>query len=158
MKKPLPLSPTYCVSPALSAHDFADAARLGFGTIIHFQTDDEAGSLTVKVARQAALAHGLTFLHIPASKYDLLSADLLAKVRLALDSASGRVLGTCASGQRAAIVWAGAMARKMPVPDILKALSQAGLDLSFLRDDLESEAHRALWAGAVPAEPSKAAA
>lgn len=141
MIRPLPISSNYAVSPALAADDFARVARLGFKTVISFLTEAEAELvLASRDAARAAQQAGLHFVHIPASKFDLMTDDVLDATSRELKSAEGPVLGTCTSGQRAAIIWAATKSRTTPVNDVLEALNAAGLNLSFLRDDFETQA------------------
>jgi hypothetical protein len=56
-------------------------------------------------------------------------------------------------------VWAAASARTAPVDDILQALSAAGFEFGFLRDDLDAQAYRCRWQtpGADTGQPREAA-
>ncbi len=144
--EPTRISQSYAVAPRLDAAGFARAADLGFATIVSFLPDGEiAGALSAAEARRLATQHGLAFIHIPAAKYDLFAEDVVTPAAHAFAQARGPVLGVCASGQRAAIVWAAASARTQPVDDILRALGSAGFAFDFLRDDLDAQAHRCRW-------------
>lgn len=146
---PRRISETFAVAPALGADDFAAVAAKGYRTLLNLLPDGEtAAALTAGEARRLAAAHGLGYVHLPAAKYDLMTDDVVGAVQKILSEARGPILATCSSGQRAAIVWAAASARAVPVDKVLGALAEAGLDFGFLRDDLEAQADRARWSGA----------
>ena len=146
MLKPVAISPDDAVAPRLDAAGFALASCRGFATIVSFLPDGEiSGAMGAAEAKRLAAQHGLAFVHIPAAKYDLFADDVVAQAARVVSQARGPVLGLCASGQRAAIVWAAASARTAPVDDILQALSAAGFEFGFLRDDLDAQAHRCRW-------------
>ena len=145
----LHLSPSYAVAPALGAEDYGGVRAAGFATVISLLSDAELDTMPgAREARAAAEAAGLSFVHIPAAAYEVLTDEVVSAMVRVLDQAPGPVLATCASGQRAAVVWAAAMARTIPVQDVLSLLRRAGLDLAFLRDDLDAQAHRGLWSSA----------
>lgn len=153
MLQPTAISPAYAVAPRLDADGFARAAELGFGTVVSFLPDGEiAGALSAAESKRLAALHGLNFVHIPAAKFDLFADEIVGHAARVLSTATGPVLGTCASGQRAAIVWAAASARTTPVESVLQSLHAAGFAFDFLRDDLEAQAHRSRWqSGSEPA-------
>jgi uncharacterized protein (TIGR01244 family) len=151
------------VAPALTAADFGELAERGFKTVINVRPDGEAsGQMTAAEAARAAHAAGLQYLHVPAHKYELFADDVVSLVARTLAEAQRPVLLYCASGQRAAILWAAAMARTVAVNDVLAILKAAGFDLDFLRDDLDAQADRTRWADAkrleTPAAPPPAPA
>ena len=146
-----------CAAPAVSGLD-AIAAH-GFLTVIDFRTGGEvadAGTATPAELQRASSAAGLTYVHIPATKHDLLTDAVLAQTSAALQTAADPVLAVCSSGQRAAIVWAAATARSEPVENVLATLARAGFDLAFLRDDLDAQADRQRWNDTTPGAPSPA--
>lgn len=143
MLDPLRLTETFAVSAELGApDDFAAVRALGFTTLISLLPDSES-ALPAAAAGRAAERAGLRFVHVPAHKYDLFTSETVEAMREALHGSSGPILAMCASGQRAAIVWAAVLARDgLGVGHILEALADAGLDLAFLRDDLEAQADK----------------
>lgn len=159
MAKSIPLTPQYVVSSQLSENEFADLAAQGFKSVINFRPDGEAASqISNDDAKLAAEASGLAFAHIPVRKFDLFADETVAEAERVFAALPGPVLAYCASGQRAAVVWAAVSARTRPVNDVLQALKTAGLDLEFLRDDLEAQADRARWSqGTADAVASTAA-
>jgi uncharacterized protein (TIGR01244 family) len=133
------------VSGWLNATDFEGVRALGFDKVVNFRPDNEARSQIASAEAQAAAeGAGLQYVHIPVTKHDLFTDDVVAKAVVEFGG-DGRVLGYCASGQRAAIVWAAATARSVPADEVLSLLHDAGFDLGFIRDDLEAQSDRARW-------------
>jgi sulfide:quinone oxidoreductase len=146
--KPVYLTPTFAVAPALSAEDIADAARLGFKAILSNLPDGEDESLLSARAEAAtAWRAGLKFRHVPAPKHDIFTDEVVEAMADAVAGLEGPVLAHCKSGQRSAIVWAAASARSQTVDCVLDALQAAGFDFAFLRDELEAQADRKRWLG-----------
>jgi sulfide:quinone oxidoreductase len=145
------LSDAVSVAGWLNPADFASVKALGFDTVVNFRPDNEArGQISSEEAEAAAKAAGLAYVHIPVTKHDLFTDAVVGAGGEAF-AGPGRVLGYCASGQRAAIVWAAATARSHPANEVLASLHDAGFDLGVIRDDLEAQADRARWS-----EPAKA--
>lgn len=149
MLAPVAITETFAVAKSLSRDDYARAAKLGFGMIVSLLPDGEkADVLTSAQAMQAATEAGVAFAHVPTATYEVFADETVSALRGILARTPGPVLAMCASGQRAAIVWAAATARTAPVGHVLDKLAKAGFDLAFLRDDLEAQAHRETWQGA----------
>jgi uncharacterized protein (TIGR01244 family) len=144
------------VSGWLNEPDFEGVRALGFDKVINFRPDNEArNQIASTEAHAAAQSAGLQYVHIPVTKHDLFTDEVVAKA-VAEFGGDGRVLAYCASGQRAAIVWAAATARSLPADEVLALLHDAGFDLAFIRDDLEAQSDRARWSSS--AEPPAAEA
>jgi uncharacterized protein (TIGR01244 family) len=119
------------VAPQISVQDVADAARLGFKTIINNRPDGEApGQPTSADIEAAAKASGLNYLHIP-----VVGGPTPAQVeaeRQALTKAPGPVLAYCRSGTRSIVTWSlgqaqsGAKSRQ----ELVSLAAAAGYDLS----------------------------
>ena len=121
-------------------------AGLGFRTVISNRPDgEEPGQPSGAECAACASRHGLGYLHIPATSLDLFTDSVVAAMAQALAESDGPTLAHCKSGQRSAIVWAAARARTRPVAEVMDALEGAGFELAFLRDELESQAHRPRW-------------
>lgn len=143
MPLPLTLTKHYSIAPALNLPDLVEVARLGYLTVIRFEADGERDDMpTTLEAARVARDYGLDFISIPAAPHDLMSQAVVAATSAALSRARGPVLGTCYSGQRAAIVWAAAMVRAQPVDEVLQILRTSGLSLEFLRDEFDAIARR----------------
>lgn len=146
MAKTTTLTPQYVVSAALSEEQFAELAQSGFKSVVNFRPDGEAASqIDSGAARQAAVAAGLAYAHIPVRKHDLFSDETVSEAERTLAKLPSPILAYCASGQRAAVLWAAVSARSQPATQVLQTLKSAGFDLEFLRDDLEAQADRARW-------------
>lgn len=151
MDKIVWITPQFAVTGAMAADDFATAAALGFKLVVSNRPDgEEAGQLSARDEAVQAWRHGLMFAHVPAAKLELLTDAVVEPMADALARARGPVLAHCKSGLRSAIVWAAASARSQPVDCVLAALAAAGLELDFLRDDLEQQADRKRWIGTLP--------
>ncbi len=152
MSKITQITPRFAIAGQLSQDDFAQAAALGYRTIINNRPDgEERGQLSAAEGRAAAAEHGLSYVHIPATKHDIFTDDVVGQMADVLAAQDGPVLAHCKSGQRSAIAWAAAAARGAPVGEVLAALKAAGLDFGFLRDDLDKQADRARWSKDVAA-------
>jgi sulfide:quinone oxidoreductase len=142
------LTPRFAATSALTEADFAEAKRLGFTAIVSNRPDgEEPGQLTAKQEAVLAWRAGLQFRHIPASKHDVFTDDVVTGMAEALAGLNGPVLAHCKSGVRSIITWAAASARSQPVDCVIDTLKAAGQDLEFLRDDLEVQANRKHWLG-----------
>jgi len=138
-----PISDSVSISGWLDKDDFPGVKALGFDKVINFRPDAEAqDQIPSREAEAAAREAGLSYLHIPVTRQNLFAEDVVG--RAAEEFASGeRTLAYCASGQRAAIVWAAAAARSHPVDEVLSSAGGGGFDLRLIRDDLQAQAARA---------------
>lgn len=150
------ISPRVSVAGAPVLYEFSAAAQAGFRTIINFRPDGESpNQMPSAAAREAAERLGLAYFHVPASPYEVFTDGVVNAAQTAFEAAQAPVLALCASGQRAAIVWAAAEARNQaPVADILSKLKIAGFDFAFLRDDLDAQADRSRWAQPAASSPA----
>lgn len=139
-----PLDDTTSVAPQLEPEDFAALAADGVTTIICNRPDMEVPPSHQAAAMQAAAeAAGLNFTFNPVSMPNL-TLDAVEEQADAIEGAEGKVVAYCASGTRSAVLWALAMAGKMPADDILAATERAGYGLGGLRPQIEAlEAQKA---------------
>jgi sulfide:quinone oxidoreductase len=148
MDKPIFITPQFAVTSALDQEDFPAAAAAGFRSILSNRPDGEAeDQLSARAEAVLAWRAGLQFRHVPAPKLEIFTDKVVEGMADAVATLNGPILAHCASGLRSAIAWAAASARTENVDCVLKALAQAGFDLEFLRDDLETQADRARWIG-----------
>ena len=148
MDKIVSITPRFAVTGALGPTDFAEAARLGFKAVVSNRPDgEEPGQLTAREEAVLAWRAGLQFRHVPATKHELFTDEVVEGMADALTGLEGPVLAHCKSGVRSAIAWAAASARSQSVDCVLDTLEAAGQDLAFLRDDLEAQADRRRWLG-----------
>ncbi len=149
------LTDRVAIAGALGEADFAAVKAAGFATVVNFRPDGESrNQLASDDAREAAQSAGLAYHHVPTTKFEVLTDDVLNSAAPVLAGDAGPVLAYCASGQRAAIVWAAITARATPVDDVLATLKRAGLELDFLRDELEAQADRVRLAALSASEPT----
>lgn len=136
------LTPTYAVSPQMTAQDVAELKAAGYGTIICNRPDQEVGAehqaATIGAAVEAA---GLTFVVNPVEPGQMTESNITTQ-RAAIDAADAPVFAYCRSGNRSAVVWALAMAADIPVDDIMSATAAQGYDLSGLRQYLDAAANQ----------------
>ncbi len=121
----------FSTAPQISVADVAEAARLGFKTIINNRPDGEDPSAPQSADIEAAAkAAGLGYVHIPV-RGGPGPAEVEA-VKAVIDNAEGPVLAYCRSGTRSIVTWSigqatsGAMSRG-ELTDLGRA---AGYDLS----------------------------
>lgn len=151
MTKIISITPSFAVTGALGPHDFGELAELGFKTVIGNRTDAEVPAhLSSANLARAAADEGVTYIHVPASKFELFTDAVIDGVASAVAVADGPVLAHCASGQRSAIIWAATQVRTRPVAEVMQDLANAGFKLDFIRDDLEAQADRARWSEPAP--------
>jgi uncharacterized protein (TIGR01244 family) len=119
------------VSPQISLDDVAEAARLGFRTVINNRPDGEDPSQPQSAdVEAAAKAAGLAYHYIPVRGGP--TADQVEETRALLDEADGPVLAFCRSGTRSIVTWSlsqatsGARSRD----DLIGLGRAAGYDLS----------------------------
>ena len=142
----VPITADFAVARALRTEDFEVVAAQGFRTIINFLPDGETQfQVSAADARRLCEKAGMAYAHVPAQKYGVFTDGVVMAARQALASLQSPVLAYCASGQRAAIVWAAAKSQSMPVDAVLATLTSAGFDFGYIRDDLEQQADRPRW-------------
>ena len=138
MKRFTFLSPAVAVTGAMSPDDFAEAARLGFKTIINNRPDgEEAGQLTAHEEIRLAREVGVDYIHVPAAKHEVLEDHVLDPFNDALATAALPILLHCRSGLRSTIMWAAVSAENgMSLDVALTSAKAAGQDLEALREEL----------------------
>ena len=119
------------VAPQIGVADVAEAARLGFTTIINNRPDgEEPGQPTGAEIAQAAQAAGLAYVHIPVRGAP--GPAEVEAVRQAVDAASGPVLCYCRSGTRSIVTWSigQAMSGAVTRGELVRLGREAGYDLT----------------------------
>jgi len=133
-----PLTDSYAVSPQIAPQDAPAIAAAGYRTVICNRPDGEAAPDTAMAAVKAAVeAAGMHFVANPFTG-PTLSMDHVTAQGAALDEADGPVLAYCASGNRSSVVWALAMAGRMPVDDLIRTPARYGYQLEGLRPQIEA--------------------
>jgi uncharacterized protein (TIGR01244 family) len=132
------VTPDFAVAPQVSVDDFAQAAALGYRTIINNRPDGEApGQLSAQEAEQAAKAAGLAYHSLPFSGAPPPGA--VARTAELLEEVEGPVLAYCRSGTRSVTAWAMAQALvgALSPDEIIALAAKAGYDLNGARGALE---------------------
>ncbi|WGH78151.1 TIGR01244 family sulfur transferase [Jannaschia ovalis] len=137
-----PLDDTTFVAPQLEPEEMAALAAEGVTAVICNRPDAEVPPSHQAAAMQtAAEAAGLAFTFNPVAMPNL-TLDAVEEQADAIDGAGGKVVAYCASGTRSAVLWALAMAGRMPPEQILAATEAAGFPLGGLRSQLDALAAR----------------
>lgn len=138
-----PLTETYAVAPQIEARDMAAVKAAGFALVIDNRPDGEVGlAQSAAVMRAAAEAAGLAFVENPVIG-GALTLDNVTAQRQAIDSAAGPVLAYCASGNRSSVVWALAMAGRLPTEEMIARAARYGYQLAGLAPQIEALAAKA---------------
>lgn len=129
-----PLSEAYAVSPQILPEDAATLASQGFTTVICNRPDAEVpGEVSAAALRAAVEAAGMRFVENPFSP-GVLTMELIDTQRAAIDAAAGgKVFAYCASGNRSSILWALAMAGRLPTDDLIAAGAPYGYQAAQFR-------------------------
>ena len=127
---PKKLTDDLSVSPQILPSDVAQAAAMGFKSIIANRPDGEGpGQPTFSQIEQEAEAHGLVARYIPVETSRLNEASIV-DFGLALAELPKPILAYCRSGTRSTMLWALSEAGHLPMDDILSKASAAGYDMS----------------------------
>lgn len=118
------------VSPQINLADVAEAARLGFKTLINNRPDGEDPAQTPSADIEAAAkAAGLAYFFIPVR--GMPTPDQVEATRDTLDQAEKPVLAFCRSGNRSIVTWSICQALAgADRGELLELGRQAGYDLS----------------------------
>lgn len=131
------ITPNFAVAASLGAHNFSDAARAGFSSIISLRPDSESGAfLRARRAAHFARTMGMTFHQFPVRCAEVMDPERITSFHWLLRATPGPVLATCRTGQRAALLWAFAACQSRPVERILQLAEVAGFDFAPLADEL----------------------
>jgi uncharacterized protein (TIGR01244 family) len=121
----------FSTAPQISLADVAEAARLGFTTIVNNRPDGEAPDQPTSLAfAQAARDAGLEYFHIPVT--GMPGQLQVEQMREAVATSKGPVLAFCRSGTRSINTWSlgQAMDGKRPVAELIALGRAAGYDLT----------------------------
>ena len=119
------------VSPQISVAEVAEAARLGFRTLINNRPDGEDPSQpSGEAIAQAAKAAGLAYVAIPIRGGP--TPDQVAETKQVFQTADAPVLAYCRSGTRSIVTWAisQAAAGDRGREELIELGRAAGYDLS----------------------------
>ncbi|SHK48464.1 sulfide:quinone oxidoreductase [Marinobacter antarcticus] len=123
---------TISVSPQITYGDVAEAARLGFRTLVANRPDhEEFGQPAMADIEAAARENGMTWVYMPVESGNVTDADVDRFGAMIRDSEKP-VLAFCRTGTRCTMLWALNAARTTPARELLSKASSAGYDMSGL--------------------------
>ena len=137
-----PLTPSYAVSPQIEIGDLPAIKAAGFQTVINNRPDGEIPPhLHTAEMRRAATDLGLVFVANPVIGGALTMENVTLQAQ-AMAAATGPVFAYCASGNRCSVVWALAMAGRMPTEELITRPARHGYALEGLRAQIDALARR----------------
>ena len=123
---------TISVAPQITYRDVAEAARLGFRTLVANRPDkEEFGQPAMADIEAAARENGMTWIYMPVASGNVTDADVDQFSAMIRDSEKP-VLAFCRTGTRCTVLWALSAARTTPAREIFTKASNAGYDISGL--------------------------
>ncbi|MDD8021928.1 MAG: TIGR01244 family sulfur transferase [Paracoccaceae bacterium] len=135
------ITPEFAVAPQITPEEVAQAAALGYRTLINNRPDTEVEEQIDSAAMAAAAAAaGMAYHHLPYFP-GALTPDLVADFEAVMADVATPVLAYCRSGTRSSHLWAMWQAREgTPVGTIVAAAERAGYDHSGLAPLLRQHA------------------
>lgn len=132
----------YSVATQPDPDDMAGLAERGVKTLVCNRPDAEnPPSHQAASIQDAAEAQGLAFVFNPVIG-SAMTMENVQEQADAIDAADGPIVAYCASGTRSVVMWALAMAGRMPTAEILAATRRAGFALDHLAPQIEALAAR----------------
>jgi len=132
------LSPQLSISAQIAAIDIPAIAAQGFRTVICNRPDGEKeGQPTFEEILRASENLGLESLHLPVIAKSISQADVNAFAEL-VERLPKPILAYCATGTRAAILWALTQVGKLQTEEILELAQRAGVDTKALSARLQT--------------------
>ncbi|MDO6442406.1 TIGR01244 family sulfur transferase [Marinobacter sp. 2_MG-2023] len=123
---------TISVAPQIAYADVAEAARLGFKTLVANRPDqEEFGQPAMADIEAAARENGMEWVYMPVQSGNVTDADVDHFGAMIRD-AEKPVLAFCRTGTRCTVLWALNAARTTPAQEIFTKASSAGYDMSGL--------------------------
>ncbi|HTN32883.1 MAG TPA: TIGR01244 family sulfur transferase [Marinobacter sp.] len=129
------------VTPQISVADVAEAARLGFKTLIANRPDgEESGQPAMADIEAAAHANKLAWVYLPVESGHITdqNVDSFASI---IHQAEKPILAFCRSGTRCVVMWALNSARTEPAEEITAKARRAGYDLTGLAPRMAQQAN-----------------
>lgn len=131
---------TISVAPQISVEDVAEAARLGFKTLVANRPDhEEPGQPSMTDIEAAAKEQGLEWVYMPVESGNITDNDVDRFAPMIRDAAKP-VLAFCRSGTRCTVLWALSAARSNPAQEIFTKARNAGYDISGLAPRMAQQA------------------
>lgn len=126
------------VAPQITPEELAQAAEMGFKTIICNRPDaEEAAQPVAEDMADAAGDAGMTFVHQPVISGNVTMSDVEQFAHL-LKEMPKPILAYCRSGTRCSTLWALAEAPNRNIDEIIQTCADAGYDYTGLRPTLET--------------------
>lgn len=123
---------TISVAPQITYGDVAEAARLGFKTLVANRPDqEEFGQPAMADLEAAALENGMTWVYMPVASGNITDADV-DRFGAMIQNSDKPVLAFCRSGTRCTVLWALNAARSTQAEEIFTKARGAGYDISGL--------------------------
>lgn len=133
MKK---LSAHFYVAEQFTIIDIEAASVHGIKTVINNRPDDEAeGQPKSADLEKAAKDLGLHYVHIPVHAKTITDQNI-GDFQNTCREVQGPILAFCRSGMRSTCLWALQEVKSSPVDAVLAVASEAGYDLSRMRERL----------------------
>ncbi|MBW4933268.1 protein tyrosine phosphatase family protein [Marinobacter sp. F4206] len=131
---------TISVAPQISVDDVAEAARLGFRTLVANRPDqEEFGQPPMADIEAAARDAGLEWVYMPVESGHITDQDVDQFAPMIRD-AEKPVLAFCRSGTRCTVLWALSAARETSAQEIFTKARNAGYDISGLAPRMAQQA------------------
>lgn len=128
------------VAPQISVEDVAEAARLGFKTLVANRPDhEEPGQPAMADIEAAAREQGLEWVYMPVESGNITDDDVNRFAPMIRD-AEKPVLAFCRSGTRCTVLWALSAARNTSANEIFTKARNAGYDISGLAPRMAQQA------------------
>lgn len=132
------LTGKYYVSKPISADMIPALADQGFAKIICNLPDGEVpGQAQSATLADHAAAYGIEFVYIPIKVTEIKPQTVLHHTKAVIET-EGAVLAYCASGRRAAMMWALEFSDKYSLDRIVGKARDIGFDLSSMSQKLET--------------------
>lgn len=132
---PRTVTPAYAVLGQITPDDIKTLKAMGYRSLINNRPDGEqAGQPLACDLAQAALAEGLSYVHIPVS--GAITPAQVRAMEAALAQLPEPVLAFCRSGARSTRLWAHAARVGLDDTNILTAAAGAGCDVAALAGEL----------------------
>ncbi|MBD3642432.1 MAG: TIGR01244 family phosphatase [Marinobacter sp.] len=131
---------TISVAPQIRVEEVAEAARLGFKTLVANRPDhEEPGQPSMADIEAAAKENGLEWVYMPVESGNITDEDV-DRFAPMIREAAKPVLAFCRSGTRCTILWALSAARSNPAQEIFTKARNAGYDISGLAPRMAQQA------------------
>ncbi|MBK1886054.1 TIGR01244 family sulfur transferase [Marinobacter sp. DY40_1A1] len=131
---------TISVAPQITYGDVAEAARLGFKTLVANRPDrEEFGQPAMADLEAASLENGMTWVYMPVASGNITDADV-DHFGAMIQNSEKPVLAFCRSGTRCTVLWALNAARSVNAEEIFTKARGAGYDISGLAPRMAQQA------------------